>query len=103
MDLVSHVNTAQEITFDAVDLEIVRIQSKSGDITTSYDGHKLTIRWAQSIVKNESATVQIDYQIHAPIGFIVILVVQPLKCQIVESGWQRIIETARASLLAFLY
>lgn len=66
--LVSNVNTAQEITFDAVDLQIVRIQSKSTDITTNYDGHKLTIRWNEPVAKGNSVSVQIDYQVHAPIA-----------------------------------
>ena len=57
--LISNVNTAQEITFDAVDLQIIRIQSTSADITTNYDGHKLTISLSEPVAKGDSVSYRL--------------------------------------------
>jgi len=67
--LLSHVNTANEITFDAVDIDLVRIQSTEGTVLhTNYDGHRLTIRWRSPIPKGQTTTVKIDYQVESPIA-----------------------------------
>ena len=66
--VLSHVNSAQEITFHAEDLQIIRCTSPNAEIKHQYDGHLLTIRFTQAIPKGESRSIQIDYQVHSPIA-----------------------------------
>ena len=67
--LQSHVHRAQEISFDAVDLELIRIQSpEDPDLETQYDGHKLTLRWSNPVPKGSTVSVKIDYQVSQPIA-----------------------------------
>jgi aminopeptidase N len=66
--LSSRVNSAQEIVLNAVDLDIVRIQSTGHDLNTEYDGQLLTIRWESAIATGEEVTVQIDYIVDSPIA-----------------------------------
>ena len=67
--LISHVNTANEVTLDAVDIDLVRIQSiENVTLHTHYDGHRLTIQWETPIPKGDTTTVKIDFQVESPIA-----------------------------------
>ncbi len=66
--LLSHVDSAQEVSFDGVDLDIVRVQADDAAIHSEYDGSKLKIRWSDPIAKGQSVKVKIDYQVASPIA-----------------------------------
>lgn len=58
---------AQEITLDAVDFDDIQVRdTNDGQLTWSYDGKKLKIRWQKPFSDGESRQVEIAYVVDSP-------------------------------------
>lgn len=60
-------SNANEIILNAIDLEILNIQSNVGDLFWNYDGTEITLFWKKSFEKGEKREAKIDYTVKEPI------------------------------------